>query len=84
MKQTKKRKKSPSLESARMKLRIKIPRQSRTELDQLLHEDKEMPSKKQLEKQNKGFMHEARRMQNLLTTLKTMTGLPRKKLKKRR
>ncbi|MDO8642505.1 MAG: hypothetical protein Q7R76_02830 [Candidatus Woesearchaeota archaeon] len=58
---------------------MKIPSLAKKELQELEQEDAELPTKKQLEQQNKAFMGEASHASKLFTKLAQITGLQRKK-----
>lgn len=66
----KKKKNGTSFERAH----IAIPARSKEEFEELISEDKEMPTAPKLQKQNVAFMKEAKSMAHLLTKLKKITG----------
>ncbi len=59
--------------------RIAIPQRSKQEFEELVSEDKEMPTATTLKKQDSTFMEEAKSMGHLLTQLKKITGGKQKK-----
>lgn len=55
--------------------RIAIPQRSKQEFEELVSEDKEMPTATTLKKQDSMFMKEAKSMGHLLAKLKQITGI---------